>query len=226
MVNAAAQFRLPFEPAVSWTRDSFVRSGSNTAALEALDAWIVGGRGPLALVGPEGSGKTHLAQGWADEVGAQIILAGQEPRADGSGPLLIEDADLSIQGETLFHLLNQAAAGRPVLITGRDRPLAWATPIPDLRSRLNALPVAELMPPDDALLVAVLDRLFKARHIRPDTDLYPYLLGRMERSVTAAGRLVGRMDEVSAATGRRINKALARELLEDTADLFDEAESG
>ena len=225
MVNAAAQFRLPFEPAVSWTRDSFVRSGSNAYALEALDGWIDGGRGPFALIGPEGSGKTHLAQAWADEAGAQFVLAGQEPSAEGYGPVLIEDADLSIQGEPLFHLLNQAAAGRQVLLTSRERPLAWATPLPDLRSRLNALPVAELMPPDDALLIAVLDRLFKARHIRPDPDLYPYLLVRMERSVTAAGRLAARMDEASGSTGRRVSKALARELLEDTADLFDESDS-
>ncbi|MFN3858712.1 MAG: chromosomal replication initiator DnaA [Caulobacter sp.] len=222
----AAQFRLPFEPATSWTRDAFVLSDANRSGVMMLDDWNSLGRGALALVGPAGSGKTHLAQAWADQAGAKVVLAGQEPSASGASPVLIEDADLSMQGEPLFHLLNQATNGRQVLITSRERPLTWATGLPDLRSRLNALPVAELMPPDDALLVAVLDRLFRARHIRPDADLYPYLLGRMERSVTAARRLVGRMDEVSAATGRRINKALARELLEDTADLFDEAESG
>jgi chromosomal replication initiation ATPase DnaA len=220
MVNAPSQFRLPFEPATVWTREVFVVSPANAGAVAALDGWIAGGRGALALVGPAGSGKTHLAQAWADAAGALLVIPGQPLPLDGEAPVLVEDADLGGRDEALFHLLNQALAGRAVLLTARERPLAWPAALPDLRSRLNALPVAEIEPPDDALLGAVLKALFKARHIKPDDDLYPYLMTRMERSVAAAGILAARMDEAGAARGRAINKALARELLEETADLF------
>lgn len=219
---STAQFRLPFEPATSRTRNSFVLSDANRSAAMALDSWAALGRGALALVGPAGSGKSHLAHAWADASGAALIFPGRPATIDGSCPVLVEDADMLAQDEALFHLLNQALAGRAVLLTARERPLAWPTTLPDLRSRLNALPVAEISPPDDAQLRAVLEALFKARHIKPDDDLYPYLLTRMERSVAAARILVSRMDEAAAARGRSINRALARELLEETSDLFDD----
>jgi chromosomal replication initiation ATPase DnaA len=221
-VNAATQFRLPFEPAASWSRDAFLLSASNREAVLCLDRWIAGGSGALALIGPAGSGKTHLAQAWADAMGATVVIPGRPAPIDPSGPLLIEDIDLGFEADSLFHLLNQAAAGRPILLTGRLRPLAWDSGLPDLRSRLNALPVAEIAAPDDALLQTVLERLFMDRHIRPDADLYPYLLARMERSVAAARRLVAHMDEAAAARSRPINKALARDLFGESADLFDD----
>ncbi len=220
-MTAPAQFRLPFEPATVWTRDAFLLSGANRSAVMALDDWAALGRGALALVGPEGCGKTHLAQVWADATGATLVIPGRAPPLDDTAPVLVEDADLLGQDEALFHLLNQAQAGRAVLLTARERPLAWPSVLPDLRSRLNAMPVAEIDPPDDALLSAVLKALFKARHIKPDDDLYPYLMTRMERSVGAARILAARMDEAGAARGRAINKALARELLDETTDLFD-----
>jgi chromosomal replication initiation ATPase DnaA len=221
-VTPPAQIRLPFEPATNWTRNAFVLSDANRSAVMALDDWSALGRGALALTGPAGSGKTHLAQAWADANGAQLVFPGRAPSLEGAGPVLIEDADLLGQDEALFHILNQAQAGRAVLLTGRERPLTWPASLPDLRSRLNALPVAEIDPPDDAQLRAVLEALFKARHIKPDDDLYPYLLARMERSVAAARILAARMDEAAAARGRAINRALARELLEETTDLFDD----
>ncbi|MBI1407588.1 MAG: chromosomal replication initiator DnaA [Caulobacter sp.] len=217
-----AQFRLPFEPATVWTRDAFVLSDANRSAVMALDDWAALGRGALALVGPAGSGKSHLAHAWSDANGAALIFPGRPATLEGSGPVLVEDADMLGQDEVLFHLLNQALAGRAVLLTARERPLTWPTALPDLRSRLNALTVAEIAPPDDAQLRAVLEALFKARHIKPEPDLYPYLQARMERSVAAARILVSRMDEAAAARGRAINRALARELLEETSDLFDD----
>ena len=143
------------------------------------------------------------------------------------GSLSVTEAEGLIRAfSTYFHLVNLAAReGGGLLLTARTRPSAWPTDLPDLRSRLNALPVAEIDPPDDAQLRAVLEQLFKARHIKPDEDLYPYLLTRMERSVTAARILAARMDEAAAARGRAINRALARELLDEAADLFEDADA-
>jgi chromosomal replication initiation ATPase DnaA len=221
-VNAASQFRLPFEPAVGRSREAFLLSASNCEAVASLDRWIAASSGALALIGPAGSGKTHLAQAWADQAGATVVIPGRSAPVEQSGALLIEDIDLGFEEASLFHLLNQAAAGRAILMTGRLRPLAWESGLPDLRSRLNALPVAEIAAPDDALLKALLERLFMDRHIRPEDDLYPYLLARMERSVSAARRLVARMDDAAAARSRPINKALARDLFGESADLFDD----
>ena len=201
-----------------FTRAAFATSAANDQAVALVEAWPRWPGGALALVGPEGAGKTHLATIWAERAGAVRY----EPGGGGEGrPVLVEDAD-QVGDEALFHLINRAPADGGLLLTARTRPAAWPAALPDLRSRLNALTVAEIGPPDDALLIAVLEALLREKHIRAAPDLYEFLLRRMERSVAAARALVARLDEAAAEQGRPVNRALAREVLEETTDLFDE----
>lgn len=199
------------------TRAAFVASAANDAALAAIEAWPAWPGGALALVGPEGCGKTHLATIWAERACA-VRYAPATP-SEGR-PVLVEDAN-AIDDETLFHLINRAPSDGGLLLTARSRPTIWSATLPDLRSRLNALTVAEIGAPDDALLVAVLEALFREKHVRAAPDLYEFLLRRMERSVAAARIVVARLDEAAAEQGRPVNRTLAREVLEETASLFE-----
>ena len=217
MTTRARQLSLGLARPPVYTRAAFVASSANATALAAIEAWPAWPGGALALVGPEGSGKTHLATIWAERAGARRYETGAA--AEGR-PMLVEDAD-TLDGEALFHLINRAPTDGGLLLTARARPAAWPAALPDLRSRLNALTVAEIGEPDDALLVAVLEALFREKHIRAAPDLYEFLLRRMERSVTAARAIVTRLDEAAAEQGRPVNRTLAREVLEETADLFD-----
>jgi chromosomal replication initiation ATPase DnaA len=211
----AAQQRLPLEQPQPRDQSSFIESACNAEARAALDAWATWPSGKLALVGPEGSGKSHLAAAWADRVGAEV-LDRREPAhtvpAPGR-PVLVEDADRGLADETLFHLIDRADADSPLLLTARTAPRAWATDLPDLRSRLNALMVAELQSPDDEVLEGVLDRLFRERNIRAKKSVLDYLVRRIERSARAARAVVERIDEVAAAERRNITPQLAREVL-------------
>lgn len=220
------QFRLPLHTPPRWDRESFAASPTNVQALAALDAWPAWPEGRLALVGPAGTGKSHLARDWAARAGAVVIKAA----ATGHGPLdlaalrgrplLVEDADRRADGdvvddETLFHLINMAGVdGGSLLLTGRLAPVAWEAAVPDLRSRLNALTVARIEEPDDVVLEAVLRRGFEAAGIRPSADLYPYLMARLPRSAPAALAAVAALDEASAAQGREVNRALALAVLD------------
>jgi chromosomal replication initiation ATPase DnaA len=140
-------------------------------------------------------------------------------------PVLLEDADRSPPGEALFHLINMAAredAG--LLMTARTPPAVWPAALPDLRSRLNALPVAEIEEPDDAVLEGALRKFFRERSIRPTEEVFPYLLRRMERSIPHARAIVKRLDEAADEAQRPISRALARQILEDAnqnLDLFE-----
>src|SRR5262249_46357270 len=134
------------------------------------------------------------------------------------------DADRAGHDEALFHLINMAGEGGGLLLTARRAPSAWNAALPDLRSRLNALVVAEIGPPDDAVLEGVLRKFFRERNIRPAEDVYPYLLRRIERSVPAALEIVTRLDEFADAEQRDITRNLARQILENedtTLGLFD-----
>jgi chromosomal replication initiation ATPase DnaA len=215
--NRATQERLPLGKAPSLTRRDFIVSPANAEAVEALDTWPAWPGGRLALIGPEGSGKTHLARIWAERSDALIFNRREHDFATLAGrAMLIEDADDRPADETLFHLINMADAGSSLLLTGRTPPIQWATGLPDLRSRLNALMVATLRPPDDAVLEGVLLKLFAERNIRPGKDVMAYLLRRIERSVPTVVELVARIDEKAGAEGREITRPLAREVLRES----------
>ncbi len=218
MIARARQLSLLLANPPVYTRAAFVTSAANEQALALVESWPRWPGGALALIGPEGAGKTHLASVWAERAGATPYVASTHA---ANRPVLVEDAD-TIGDEALFHLINGAAADGGLLLTARTRPATWPAALPDLRSRLNALTVAEIGEPDDALMIAVLEALFREKHIRAAPDLYEFLLRRMERSVTAARALVARLDEAAAEQGRPVNRLLAREVLEETASLFED----
>jgi chromosomal replication initiation ATPase DnaA len=219
----ARQLRLGLRRPTAHTRDSFVCGASNAEARTALDAWPRWPGGILVLVGPEGVGKTHLARAWAAVAKAATLDCATPDVAAAAGrPALLEDVDQGVDAEALFHLINQAAQdGASLLLTARLTPTAWPAELPDLRSRLNALMVAEIAPPDDDVLSGVLKKFFRERNIRPHDDVYPYLLRRMERSIPGAREIVRRLDETEDDQMRPVSRVLAREILEDGSENLD-----
>jgi len=208
-------------------RAEFLVSEANETALAMLDDWRGWPNARLALIGPEGAGKTHLAHVWMSESGAERVDAAALTEADAPGlaargAVAVEDADrladdapdqMAVE-RALFHLLNLAAAeGCAVLLTGRTAPSRWAINTPDLASRLQAVAVARIDPPDDALLAAILAKQFRDRQLRVSEALIKYLLPRMERSFKAAGEIAERLDRAALAAGKPVSRTLAAEAL-------------
>jgi chromosomal replication initiation ATPase DnaA len=220
----ARQLGLKLRRPTSFARADFVFSETNREALKALDGWPAWHGGCLAMVGPEGAGKTHLAMEWAHRAKATVLRAACKDLSDAHGrPVLMEEADKA-DPEVLFHLINMAGAGGGLLLTSRSHPRSWPADLPDLRSRLNALQVAAIGEPDDIVLEGVLRKFFRERNIKPAEDVYPYLMWRIERSVRVAREIVGRLDEVANAEEREITRTLARQILETdprSLDLFE-----
>ncbi len=211
--------RLDLGRATSYARSDFVVSACNEAAVAAVDAWPVWPGGKLAIIGPPGSGKTHLAQIWATRAGA--MTANLANVSGAAAAILVEDADRSVSEELLFHLVNRVDAGATLLITGRTPPGSWPARLPDLRSRLKAMTVAPLETPDDAVLLGVMEKLFIERNIRPKPDVAAYAIKRIERSVPGVQDLVKRIDEWAGAEKREVTLTLVRRILQIDDEPFE-----
>jgi len=215
-------FALPH--AESLSRDDFLEGPANAAALGLVDAWPDWPNRIMLLVGPEGSGKSHLAAIWAELAGARstaahALTAAAVPGALATGALVVEDLMASNCDErALFHLLNLAREEQAfVLMTARTPPAADIE-LRDLRSRLRAVPVVTLMPPDDQLLRALIVKFCADRQIAVDESLVNYLATRIERSFAAARHAVELLDAEGLRRGRPVTRALAAELLRDKAE--------
>ncbi|MDO8884226.1 MAG: chromosomal replication initiator DnaA [Pseudotabrizicola sp.] len=217
-------FDLP--PREAFRREDFFASPANAHALAVIGGWHDWPGHKMLLVGPAGAGKTHLAHMWAEDAGAAIVSAADLPGADlpglaGAGAVAVENAD-AVAGVpeaevALFHLHNLVVQRGSLLLTARTPARDWGLALPDLKSRVEAASVARLDPPDDALLSAVLVKLFADRQTVVQPALIPWLVARMERSIDAARALVAAMDARALAQGKPITKTTAQGLL-DTDD--------
>ncbi|MHA3914865.1 HdaA/DnaA family protein [Halovulum sp. GXIMD14793] len=220
---AQLAFDLPSRPALG--RGDFMVAGSNVLALQQIEGWQNWPDARLVLSGPEGSGKTHLARVWAELSGADILKANAlpTPLPIEAPALVVEDVDQAAPDpdaqESLFHLHNALFARRaPLLLTGRGTPSQWGLTLPDLASRLTAIPVAALEPPDDALLSGLLVKLFADRQITVTPELITYLVSRIDRSFAAAAAIVATLDEAALAQRRAITRSFAADVIRMSHD--------
>jgi chromosomal replication initiation ATPase DnaA len=204
----------------SLARDDFLSGPSNADALHLIEAWPDWPDRMLLLLGPAGSGKSHLAAIWAQASGARLVAAhalqeGRVPAALATGAVVVEDIGSGFCDErALFHLLNLAReTGSFALFTARSAPSGRDVGIIDLVSRLRALPIVSVAAPDDYLLRAVLVKLFADRQIGVDEALIGYLMTRMERSFAAARHLVAELDAEALRRKRPLTRTLAAEIL-------------
>ena len=208
-------------------REDFLVAPSNEIAVGWIDRWPDWPGGGLALHGAPGSGKTHLLQVWRAASGAVALDAAalaeaEPPELLGEARACALDGADALTGPAernllhLYNLLNQRG-GHMLVAAGRP-PARWPDALPDLRSRLAALPAVELGAPDETLIAAVLVKLFDDRQLRVEPALVHYLTTRMERSFAAARALVEALDRASLRARRPVTVRLAREVLDGLGD--------
>jgi chromosomal replication initiation ATPase DnaA len=218
MIAASGQLvlDLPHRPALE--AEDFLISGSNRAAADIVDLWPNWPLASVLIVAPARAGKTHLANVWRLRSGAPRLVAGLLGEADmgrEGGALLVEDLHDGIGDERiLFHLLNLVEEHkRSMLLTSRVPPGALSVGLPDLRSRLRALPLVTIAAPDEALIKGVLVKHFADRQLAVEPHVVSHIALRIEQSMEAAANVVADIDRAAMASHRRVTRALAAEIL-------------
>ena len=214
--------------------EDFLVSRSNAAAVEMVDAWPDWPLPAALVVGPAGAGKSHLANVWRLRSGADVMAAARLDEAavrafEARRALVVEDIDRGVASEqVLFHLLNLAreTAGS-ILLTSRAAPGEIEIALPDLRSRLRAIPPVLIAAPDEDLIRSVLVKLFADRQLAVEPHVVSHLARHIDRSTDVAMRVVAACDRLSLAMQRKVTRAVAAAALaevdrdqdEDRADV-------
>ena len=199
---------LEYRPALGMA--DFVIAPGNRDAVVWIDRWPDWPSHALAIHGPKGSGKSHLAHVWQARSGAVFL----DRASDETPPAVVLDEPQGWPEDALLHLYNRLReAGGHLLIVSETPPARWAVALPDLASRLASIPAVALAAPDDDLLVAVMAKQFADRGLEVNEDVLRYVASRVERSFVVAAEMVARIDRAALAQQRRVTLALARECL-------------
>lgn len=201
---------LPYRTALG--REDFLVAPCNLEAVSWIDRYPAWPMHALLICGEAGSGKTHLASIFSDfhlnanDLNDDFILP------DGILKIVVEGVD-HIKSETaLFHLYNQVQeAGGALLMTAHKTPIFS---LPDLRSRLNAIPKAIISIPDDELIYAVLMKAFYERHVSLDPAVLEYAVRHIERSFRVMRAVIKTADALSLSSGRKITIPVMKQAIE------------
>lgn len=220
-MNNARQLTLDLSLRPALGREDFLVAPSNAAAVALVDQWPLWPSHVASIVGPAGSGKSHLATVWQQRSGATAMalsalrLEGLTSAFTPHAVVVDMDDPATIPEVPLFHLLNMARQeGGSVLLTSTLPPQHWPVTLPDLVSRLNLAPVARISEPDDALLRGLLVKHFADRQIAVGEALLEFMLRRMPRSADAARQLVAKIDAVAMERASEVNRQLVSSVLD------------
>lgn len=224
MSSSSKQIPFDFDHRPALGGEDFLVAPCNAEAVAWVERWPDWPNTALAIVGPRGAGKTHLAHVFQALSHAPVITRsilreeGADRVLDRQPALVLEDVEAFIGvglEEELLHLYNLAREGEVrLLLTAETPPARWSIALKDLSSRLNTAQVAEIRPPDDALLTALVVKQFADRQLGVDQDVLTYMLARMDRSFAGVRDLVQAIDEAALAEKRAITIPLVRRVLE------------
>ena len=213
-IDAQLTLNLDHRPAME--REDFLVSPANAEAEEWVDRWPEWPGSAIVIVGPAGSGKSHLGHVWRKR--SQAAFVGPDATPDPAATpknVFVDDVDSQNRDAFIFHLYNAVSRdGGHALLTTRTPPARWTGRLPDLASRLAAVPTVRIRPPDETLISALIVKMFADRQLDVETEVVEYMATRMERSFETARELVAELDRVSLAGRRRVTVPLVRAVLD------------
>jgi chromosomal replication initiation ATPase DnaA len=213
MTSAVRQYSLGLAPPPARrSLKDYVVAESNAAALDMLTRWWNSAETVLVISGPPGSGKTHLLN--------ILTEAADEPagRTNSGSLTIIDDANRRLPRDLLAQFETARETGARLALGGSGDPRSWAQGLRDLETRLGAATRIDLTEPDDALLRAVITKLFRDRQLRAKDDLAAYAAARLPKTFAAANAFVDSVDAASIAQGAPLGLRLAKRVIDNLSE--------
>ncbi|MDC3075853.1 DnaA/Hda family protein [Paracoccaceae bacterium] len=217
-MNEQLVLGLTFKEALQ--KEDFFISSSNLEAVSLLDNTDQWGSGVLLLVGPKGSGKTHLSLVWCKENKAKYLklesVLQEMERGFNHQTVCVEDIDIIADAERqkkskieegIFHLINSVGSrGGKLLISSSKMSNALCIGLKDLESRLQSFSKTNIKEPDDSLVMALLLKYFYDRQIHIKHSNLTYIATRINRTYSSIYNFVNYVDHKSLVLNAKLTR--------------------
>ena len=205
-------------------REDFMVNECNNEAIDFIDTFYKGKMKSGVLIGPKGSGKSHLVNVFCKNVERKKWLI--SPKIDENiykifkknEIIIIEDIDIlssKDEEEYLFNIINLSKELNKILLLTSGMELSkLKIKTPDLRSRLDSIQSVRILEPNDDLTSALILKLFHDRQILIKPSIIQYLMNRVERTYSGISKIIDLIDSSSLSKKKSISVSLIKELLE------------
>ena len=169
----------------------------------------------LILYGPNKSGKTHLGLIWRELNKADIHNDIKYNITKYKKNIFIDNFIKNINEENLFHLINHCFNNKlKILLTTDILITNYAFKLKDLSSRLKSFNFIEIKKPDDELIVNLINKLLHDKQIIiNNSEIFTYLLKRINRTYEDVYLLVEKIDKLSLEKKRELTIPLIKDLI-------------
>lgn len=209
MPHSASQMSFDFpEPPVGLSQLAI--SASNRSVLRIIQTPQNWPNTVVCITGPASCGISTMLEAWCQAFGAHCFNAADFSRKAGkniqdlaAAYVAIDDADLLKDSDLLLSLINTMAdAGGRLLLGAHVAPPQWQSVSADLKSRLNAMTLAEIDPPDESMLRLRLEHAAKRRFLQLDDSILKYLANRLDLSYEIVEKFIENLSDTVTESQR------------------------
>lgn len=179
-------------PAANRSPDDLVLGNCNFSLYQWLQRWPDWPMSVMALYGPAGSGKSHFARLWQQKAQAQFWTIQQFEEQSWNDFLFDGETvcfcleGIPLREKNFLHFFNALQQRKGfLLLIDRLPPAHWNIQLPDLKSRLNALPALGIEQPDEEFMYTFLTKLLSDHQLKLSKEIIDFTIPRLPRSFEA-----------------------------------------
>ncbi len=210
-------FQFPFK--TTYYQEDFYVSSNNFEAYKLIESWPKWPDKNINIFGPEGCGKTHLANILKKKIDS-IILESKDitnnslEKMKNRECIIVDHYEDNIKENLLYSIFNQAKQdGQYVLINSVNSVKKTTTKLKDLKSRLNSFITLGINLPTDDLLRVIITKSFSDKQIKVNVQILEYILKNIDRSYEKIFKFIKKVDKESLSSGKSININLIKKML-------------
>lgn len=213
------QLCLEFPISAKYEIEDYYVSEDNHKIIEFIKKWPNWGEEKyskiLILYGEEGCGKSHLVHIWQKISNAKFLSKEtySNPYSYIEKSFVLENIE-NLDQEMLMHLINVVEEKQQyLLMTSRVMPINLKFTLPDLSSRIRAIPFFTINTPSNELFKAVLYKHLSDRNLQVNMVAIDYIIPRIERSFTKLIRFVNKLEAASRISKKPITIPLIKAII-------------